>query len=140
MGKFIMQMGGLCPDCSGPVDGSIDICEAHEPDGVCPNCGRRDEIQARWVCTTCKNAGHGPPGPNLALHPRVVAFYADRGLDIGYDTNDFRGIVRMLRAMSSHEQEVVSTDPIRIGVTIRYEGDRLRVIIDESMNILELEE
>lgn len=140
MGKFIMQMGGLCPDCSGSVDGSIDICEDHGSDSVCPNCGRRDEIQARWVCTTCKNAGHGPPGPNLALHPRVVAFYANRGLDIGYDTNDFRNIVRMLQAMSNHEQEVVSTDPIRVRVTIRYEGDQLRVIVDESMSIVEIED
>ena len=140
MGKFIMQMGGLCPDCSGSVDSSIHICEDHESEGVCPNCGRRDEIQARWVCTTCKNAGHGPPGPNLALHPRVVAFYAERGLDIGYDTNDFRNIVRMLEAMSEHEQEVVSTDPVRVRVTIRYGGDQLRVIVDESMTIVEVED
>jgi ribosomal protein L37AE/L43A len=140
MGKFIMQMGGLCPDCSGSVGSSINICEDHESEGICPNCGRRDEIQARWVCTTCKNAGHGPPGPNLALHPRVVAFYAERGLNIGYDTNDFRNIVRMLEAMSEHEQEVISTDPIRVRVTIRYEGDRLRVIIDESMSIVEIED
>jgi ribosomal protein L37AE/L43A len=140
MGKFLMQMGGLCPDCSGSVDGSIHVCEDHDPDGICPNCGRRDEIQARWVCTTCKNAGHGPPGQNLALHPRVVAFYADRGLDIGYDTNDFGTVVRMLEAMSTHEQEVVSTDPIRVRVTIRYEGDRFCVIIDDSMTIVRVED
>jgi len=138
MGKFIMQMGGLCPDCSGSVDSSINICEDHDSDGICSNCGRRDEIQARWVCATCKNAGHGPPGPNLALHPRVVSFYADRGLHIGYDATDFRNIGRMLKAMSNHEQEVVSTDPIRVRVTIRYEGDQLRVIIDDSMNIVEV--
>jgi ribosomal protein L37AE/L43A len=140
MGKFLMQMGGLCPDCSGSVDGSIHVCEDHDPDGICPNCGRRDEIQARWVCTTCKNAGHGPPGQNLALHPRVVAFYADRGLDIGYDTNDFGTVVRMLEAMSTHEQEVVSTDPTRVRVTIRYEGDRFCVIIDDSMTIVRVED
>jgi ribosomal protein L37AE/L43A len=140
MGKFLMQMGGLCPDCSGSVDGSIHVCEDHDPDGICPNCGRRDEIQARWVCTTCKNAGHGPPGQNLALHPRVVAFYADRGLDIGYDTNDFGTVVRMLEAMSTHEQDVVSTDPTRVRVTIRYEGDRFCVIIDDSMTIVRVED
>ena len=139
MGKFIMQMGGLCPDCSGSVDSSIHICEDHDSGGICQNCGRRDEIQARWICTTCKNAGHGPPGPNLALHPRVVAFYVDRGLDIGYASSDFSNIVRILKAMSNHEQEVVSTEPVRVRVTIRYEGDQLRVIIDESMTIVEVE-
>jgi hypothetical protein len=140
MGKFLMQMGGLCPDCSGSVDSSINICEDHDSDGVCANCGRRDEIQARWVCTTCKNAGHGPPGPNLALHARVVSFYADRGLEIGYETTDFENVVRMPTAMSDHEQEVVSTDPIRVRVTIRYAGDRLRVLIDDSMHIVEVED
>jgi hypothetical protein len=140
MGKFTMQMAGLCPDCSGSVDSSIHICEDHDPDGICSTCGRLDAIQARWVCTTCKNAGHGPPGPNLALHPRVVAFYADRGLDIGYDATDFENIVRMLKAMSDHQQEVASTDPIRVRVTIQYEGDELCVIVDEAMNIVEIEE
>jgi len=140
MGKFTMQMGGFCPDCSGVVDGSIHICEDHDPDGICPDCGRRDEIQARWVCRTCKNAGHGPPGPNLVLHPRVMAFYADRGLDIGFDATDFGTIVRTLKAMSDHEQEVVSTDPIRVRVTIRYGDDQLRMIVDESTNVVAVEE
>jgi hypothetical protein len=140
VGKFTMQMGGLCPDCSGPVDGSIHVCEAHAPDGICRNCGRRDEIQARWVCTTCKNTGHGPPGPNLVLHPRVVAFYAERGLEIGYVANDFESVVQMLTAMSKHEQEVVSTEPIRVRVTIRYAGDRLRVIVDETMQVVAVQD
>jgi hypothetical protein len=140
MGKFSMQMGGLCPDCSGPVDPSLHVCEEHEPDGICSHCGRRDEIQARWVCTICKNAGHGPPGPNLVLHPRVVAFYAEHGLHVGYETNDFETIVRTLKAMSDHEQELVSAEPPRVRVTVRYGGDELRLTIDESMNVLCVEE
>ncbi len=140
MGKFTMQMGGLCPDCSGPVDSSLHICEEHDPDGICPNCGRRDEIKARWVCTICKNTGHGPPGPNLVLHPRVVAFYANRGFEIGYNTTDFAAIVRILQAMSDHQQELVSTDPPRVRVTIRYEGDELCLTIDDSMNVVDVEE
>ena len=140
MQKFTMQMGGLCPDCSGSVDSSMHVCEDHEPDDVCPNCGRRDKIQARWVCTVCKNAGHGPPGANLILHPRVMAFYVDHGLDIGYSANDFPSIVRVLRAMSEQQQELVSTDPLRVRVTIRCEGDQLRMIIDEAMNVVEVED
>ena len=139
MQKFTMQMGGLCPDCSGPVESSIHVCEAHSPDEICPRCGRRDEIQARWVCTVCKNSGHGPPGGNLVLHPLVVAFYADRGLDIGYDTADFEGIVRALELMANHDQELVSTDPLRVRVTVRYEGDELRITIDDSMTVVDVE-
>lgn len=140
MGKFTMQMGGLCPDCSGPVESSIHICEDHTPDEICPSCGRRDQIKARWVCSICKNAGHGPPGSNLVLHPRVVAFYANRGLEIGYGTTDFETIVRILRAMSDHQQELVSKNPPRIRVTIRYEGDELCLLIDDSMKVVHVEE
>jgi hypothetical protein len=148
IGKFTMQMGGLCPECSGPVERSIHVCETHDPDtdpdsdsesvtgAACPHCGRPDELQARWVCTVCKNAGHGPPGPNLVLHPRVVAFYADHGLEIGYDATDFESIVRMLTAMADHRQELLSTDPVRIRVTIRYAGDELRLLVDETMSVV----
>ena len=139
MQKFTMQMGGLCPDCSGPVDSSIHVCEDHDSDGICPNCDRRDEIKARWVCTVCKNSGHGPPGGNLVLHPRVVAFYANRGVDIGYNTTDFERIVRALELMSDHDQELVSTDPLRVRVTVRHEGDELRMTIDESMDVVDVE-
>lgn len=140
MQKFTMQMGGLCPDCSGPVESSVHVCDDHDPDGICPNCGRRDELQARWACTVCKNTGHSPPGANLVLHPRVVAFYADHGLDIGYDTNDFATIVRVLQAMSGHQEELVSRDPFRVRVTIRYGGDELRLLVDEAMTVREVEE
>lgn len=139
MQKFTMQMGGLCPDCSGPVDSSIHVCEDHDSDGICLNCGRRDEIKGRWVCTVCKNSGHGPPGDNLVLHPRVVAFYADRGVDIGYNTTDFETIVRTLELMTTHDQELVSTDPLRVRVTVRYGGDELRLVIDESMDVVDVE-
>ena len=140
MQKFTMQMGGLCPECSGPTDSSIHVCDDHESGGICQNCGRHDRIQARWVCEVCKNSGHGPPGANLVLHPRVVAFYADHGFDIGYDTNDFASIVRALEAMSDHQQELVSRDPLRVRVTVRYGGDRLQLTIDEAMNVVAVEE
>ena len=139
MQKFTMQMGGLCPECTGPVDARLAICDDHEPGGVCQKCGRRDRIQARWVCTVCKYAGHARPGGNLVLHPKVLAFYAERGLEVGYDDNDFEDIVEALTAMSDHEEEIVSTDPPRVRVTVRYAGDELRLIIDEAMNVVDVE-
>lgn len=139
MQKFTMQMGGLCPECSGPVDASTHVCEDHDSGGICSECGRRDAIQARWVCSVCKNAGHGPPAGNLVLHPRVAAFYAERGLEVGYDTNDFDGIVRTLRAMARQEQELASTDPLRVRVTVPYDGDELCLLVDETMTVLDVE-
>ena len=42
--------------------------------------------------------------------------------------------------MSDHEQELVSAEPPRVRVTVRYGGDELRLTIDESMNVLCVEE
>lgn len=140
MQKFTMQMGGLCPDCSGTVEASLHVCESHPSDGICSNCGRRDPIQARWVCTVCKNAGHGPPGGNLILHPRVVAFYAEHGLYVGYDATDLDAIMEYVEAMTSHDHELVSADPPRVRVTVRADGDELRLTVDEEMSVLDVEE
>lgn len=140
MQKFTMQMGGLCPDCSGPVDASIHRCEDHRAGEICPNCDRAYEVQVRWVCTVCKNAGHAPPAGNMVLHPRVVAFYAERGLDVGYASNDFDTMTETLQAMADHEAEVVSTDPPRLRVTVRYAGDELRLTVDESLTVIAVDE
>jgi hypothetical protein len=74
------------------------------------------------------------------LHPRVVAFYANRGLEIGYDATDFETIVRILRAMSDHKQELVSKEPPRIRITICHDGDELRLITDDTMSVVHVEE
>lgn len=140
MGKFMMQMGGLCPECSGTVESSMHVCEDHRSaEGeICPNCDRQRRVQARWTCTVCKNAGHAPPGGNLFLHPRVQAFHVEHGLEIGYDTNTFERIKGMIESMSNRETEVVSTEPLRLRVTLRAGGDELRLTIDESMNVIDV--
>lgn len=47
----------VCPECTGPVDRSLHVFEEHDPpaDAPYPTSGRRDEVQARAVCTVCKN-------------------------------------------------------------------------------------
>jgi hypothetical protein len=39
--------------------------------------------------------------------------------------------------MRDHEQELVSVDPARVLITIRYAGDELRLMFDEDMNVVE---
>ena len=42
-GKNAMQLAveGVCNECSGPMEHSIDICEIHATEGVCDNCDRQ---------------------------------------------------------------------------------------------------
>jgi hypothetical protein len=78
-------------------------------------------------------------GANLVLHPLVRAFYADHGLDVGYPSTDFESIARTLQAMSNHRAELVSTEPVRVRVEVAYDGDELRLLVDESMCVVEIE-
>jgi hypothetical protein len=142
-GRIAMRFEGICPECSGPIRWSLDICDDHDPgsDGRCANCGRGQEIQAREVCTVCKSSGHGSPGIKVLFHPAVVAFYYDHGIEIGFTgTTDFNDVIRTLELVEDFDEEVVSTDPPRIRVTIRYEDDDLRLTLDEDMNVVAVKE
>jgi hypothetical protein len=66
-----------------------------------------------------------------------VAFYADRGLEIGYGSTDFESIGRTLDAMTNHRAELVSTDPTRVRVAVPYAGDELRLLVDDSLHVVD---
>jgi hypothetical protein len=134
-----MKDGGLCPRCSGVVESSLDICDAHDPgpDGPCPACGRAAALRVRWVCTVCKYAGGGPPGATVLSHPDVVAFYRDHGVDV-VAPNDFESARRVLTLLREHESDLRSTDPVRIRVTIRCGGDELALTLDGELEVLEV--
>ena len=136
---MIMKDGGLCPRCSGVVESSLDVCEAHDPgpDGRCPACGRAAELRVSWVCAVCKYAGGASPAAAGLSHPDVTAFYRDHGVDI-VAPDDFESARRILTLLREHESELRSTDPVRIRVTVRCEGDELTLTLDEGMEVLDV--
>lgn len=142
MQQYVMRMGNLCPVCSGIVESWFDVCEDHrpEPRELCCTCGRKWEIEARWLCTVCKHWGVGPPSSVVIVHPTVVAFYEAHGVEIGYQLNDFDRIKQFWELMTAQEQELVSTDPPRVQVTVRYEGDELRLTVDEDLTVVDRNE
>jgi hypothetical protein len=136
---FSMEMGGVCPRCSGVIATTFEICEDHDspPDEVCHRCQRQYDIAIKWACTVCKYRGVAPPSVVAMVHPAVVAFYHDHGIDVGYTIDDFESSKRLLTLLRDHEQELLSTDPVRVLVTIRYRGDELQLTFDEAMHVVE---
>lgn len=129
---------GICPECSGPIEKELKICEEHEPvaDGVCPNCGRKDEFLTFFQCAVCKFSGIAAPSDLVSYHPEVIAFYYDHGVKFQYGL-DYKEVTRVWELEGAHEQTLVSRDPIRIRVTIQYEGDELELMLDKDMNVLD---
>lgn len=140
-GRIAMRFEALCPDCSGPVEWSIDICDDHEPgpDGSCPDCGRTETILAKETCTVCKSYGYGSPSIKVLLHPAVVSFFYDHGVEIGFTGHtDYADVARTLALVDTFEETVDERDPPRIRVTISYEGDELHLLLDETMSVVEV--
>ncbi len=138
--RIALRTENICPDCSGPVRWTLDVCAAHEPDGEhpCPACGRTEPIQVRETCTVCKSAGQGSPSIKTMLHPAVIAFYYDHGIEVGFTgATGFADVIRMLELAEDAEESIVDTDPVRLQVTFTQGGDQLRLLVDEDLNVLE---
>lgn len=136
--RTIAMVDGVCPECSGAVSSQLKVCENHDlgPDDVCPNCGRRIGILALYQCTVCKFTTGGPPSSIVSQHPAVIAFYYQHGVNFQFGL-DFQQITRVLELGEAHEQTLESTDPLRIRVTVRYEGDELNLLLDRELNVIE---
>lgn len=137
---FATKLAGNCPQCAGVLESVFEICEAHDvPAGsVCSTCHRQYDVAVRWTCTVCKYRGQAPPSVAAVVHPAAVAFYHEHGIDIGYTIDGFEQTQQVLALMRDHEQALVSTDPTRVLVTIRHDGDELCLTFDEGMAVVDL--
>lgn len=143
LGRIGLRFEEICPDCSGPVEWSLDVCEDHHvpADGACSNCERADLAVVQETCTVCKSAGHGPPGIKVLLHPAVISFLYDHGIEVGFTGHTtFADIVRTLELVEAFEETLVSTEPLRLRVTVPCGGDELHLTLDASMDVVEIEE
>ena len=132
-----MMMEGVCPSCSGTVDDSLRLCEQHDSKAgdVCPNCGTLDSARVRYICTVCKRKSSRPIEFTVVEHPAVIAFYYHHDVDIRRDIDDIGEFIRGAERLWAIEHTVVSTDPVRIRITVPCEGDELRLVLDENLNI-----
>ncbi len=129
---------GLCPTCSGPVDGWLEHCEDHDPRGGCDNCGWLLGLLARFQCRICEDHTIVDPKQLPLFHPTVVAFYDDHGISTRVHTEDLESARRLFDLMTDHEEELVSEDPLRVAITASVDDDEVRVTIDETASIVDI--
>ncbi len=129
---------GLCPACSGPVDGWLERCTDHEPAGGCERCGRRFAAWAHFQCRTCKNHSVSSPKGLALFHPAVIGFYDDHGVSTRIRADDFESVRRVFDLMDDHGVELVSEDPPRVAVTAALDGDEVRLTFDETAGVVDV--
>lgn len=135
-----MAVAGVCNECTGKMEKSLDICEDHEPAGLCGHCGTRFAVLAAFHCPVCKNFHKTPPWRIVKYHSSVVAFYYERGVELPYEIHDFTGIERYEDLIGPPAQELVARDPVRLRVTFDCDGDTLELMLDEDLAVVSIEE
>lgn len=129
---------GLCPACTGPVEGGLDCCADHDPDGTCDACGRQFGAWARFQCRICKNHSVSSPKALALFHPAVTAFYHSHGESTRIRADDFDSAKRVFDLMDDHELAIVSADPPRVEVTAAIDGDAISLAFDETVRVIDV--
>ncbi|WP_317175951.1 DUF7351 domain-containing protein [Halomontanus rarus] len=128
------MLNRVCPTCGGCVEMQLVVCEDHDAeDGICDACGTRFLGRAHLACTTCKDRVRGPSWTPVINHPAVVAFFYDHGIE-----HNHASWAAMARGDTCRE-ELVSTDPIRMRITVPAGEDELVVTVDGSLTVVNVE-
>lgn len=129
---------GLCPACSGSVDGWLDCCTEHDPTDGCENCGTKVAAWARFQCRICKNHSVSSPKALALFHPAVISFYDDHGVSTRVRADDFQRVSRLCDLLDDHELVLVSEEPPRVDVTVAFDDDELRLTFDETADVVDV--
>lgn len=136
--ELAMRTGGLCPRCSGRVEGTLDVCREHAPgdDTPCAVCNRQPVAVAKYICTACKESSWSSLKNLGYTYPVMGTFAWKHGIELGYGSWD---LVTMRWPLGvENDVEIISTDPTLVRVTFRYENDELALTFDQSLTVVDV--
>jgi DNA-binding transcriptional ArsR family regulator len=127
---------GVCWDCRAPMERSLDLCGAHEPEssGVCGDCGRRYAAVVDANCGTCGESGRGPALEYAIVTPSVAAFFESLGVGPG-QVGPWR---YRLAALATATETVERVDAPTVAVTFERDGRRQRAVVENSPTGIEV--
>lgn len=112
---------GICPYCHAAVERSLEI----------------DAEAQHWryafsaTCTECGPLGGSHVGIAALSHPAVVSLFWDHGIDV----TERR--VWTLPFVDDDAATVVNEEPTQVRIDVECGGERLEVLVDESVRVLE---
>lgn len=130
---------GLCPACSGPVDGWLEYCTDHDAAGICEDCETNVPVRARFQCRICRNHKVDPLQGIALFHPAMSAFYDDHGISTRIHADEFGTVNRFYELMDAHAVELVSEEPPRADVTATRDGDEIRLTFDDTVSVVDVD-
>lgn len=114
-----LLMRGVCPDCDGPADGSIQ---------------RGPELDTHYQarCDRCGFFFTGPPSLPILTHPALRSLYLDRGRDVRTAS-----LWTLPFLVDQDSWEVESEDPLQVRIDVREGTGGRTFLIDEDGTVLE---
>lgn len=126
---------GVCPHCAGLPDRRLAVCYDHQPgpDSLCSNCDRYAQAEAVMVCRSCKWQVFPPATIVVLADPHVTAFYHDHGIDHRFAS--WEAVARSFEL----DEELVSEEPLHMQYTVPAGDEELRLTLDGTLDVLEVE-
>jgi len=129
---------GFCSQCDGPVERDVRRlvdAEMWEPSEADTDEGwigdPKDVPLIQYECLQCGARPTSGLHCSLLTHPEVVGFYHDRGVDLqAHSLWEFS-------ILGTERGRVHSTDPLRASATFTADGDRLTVVVNEQLRVVE---
>jgi hypothetical protein len=133
---FALSSDGVCSECGGKTR-EIFIRDSEEMVlylELEPTDFLGFDFGIRYQCEQCDVWDYGTPGKHLLSHPDVVAFHRDHGVDL-----DASFYWELDWVIGNQRTTVVDEDPLRILVTIPLGDEELRVTLDETFAVRDVE-
>lgn len=133
---FDLSVNGICSMCRGKTTGTLirDVEDIQIKVPVDPTDFPSFELGIKYQCEHCDVWDFGSAGEHILNHPDVVAFHRGYGIDsntVPYWELDW--------VVTNERTTVVAEDPIRVQVTIPLDTEELRVTLDETFAVHDVE-
>jgi hypothetical protein len=124
--------GGICPDCAGPIDRTVQICDAHESEGICEQCASRFAGLVTFRCQTCRTTRSSVLGLVAFSDPRVLDTFDEHGYDL------FDPSWQLATMILDADERVLDTQPLEYETHWQFEDGVLTVRIDGDGTVTSL--
>lgn len=138
---WALHAAGICSNCLGRIETGLRRCESHESvdNSPCAHCGNVFDWIVQFGCTICKQASEATLAEFSIHNPRVVAFYWDRGIELGLEDLDWSTAKLILSNLDRVDnQALVSTNPPRMRVSFRHEDDEIQLTYDDRLTVVDV--
>jgi hypothetical protein len=125
--------GGICPDCAGPVERTVEVCADHDDEGICEHCASRFAGLVTYRCETCRTTRSSVLGLVALSEPRLLTAFHDHGHDLFDPTWNFATTI--LNA----DEHVHATDPVEYEARWHLDDETLTVRIDGEGTVTSLD-